>query len=175
MLNQLGYPKSEIEYLANGFKNGFDIGYEGPKMRQSTAENIPFTVENKTQLWNKIMKEVKLGRVAGPYDRVPFDNYIQSPVGLVPKADNQTRLIFHLSYDCKRDGLKSLNYHTPKDKCSVSYKDIDYAIQAFLRVCKVGNLECNTDLNLVTDSDSEDNNCEQSEGNCAKLSKKMEK
>ena len=37
------------------------------------------------------MKEVKLGRVAGPFLKVPFDNYIQSPIGLVPKAGGGTR------------------------------------------------------------------------------------
>ena len=31
------------------------------------------------------MKEVKVKRLAGPYEEVPFENYIQSPIGLVPK------------------------------------------------------------------------------------------
>ena len=69
---------------------------------------------NRVDMWNKLMKEVKLKRVAGPVDTVPFDNYIQSPIGLVPKAgSDQTRLIFHLSYYCKRDGLRSVNAFTP--------------------------------------------------------------
>ena len=55
--------------------------------------------------------------------------FIQSPVGLVPKGTNGTRLIFHLSYP--RDG-KSVNSETPKHLCSVSYKDIDFAI----KMCK---------------------------------------
>ena len=47
------------------------------------------------------MKEVQVGRFAGPsdLDNLPFDSFIQSPVGLVPKAGNKTRLIFHLSFD----------------------------------------------------------------------------
>ena len=54
----------------------------------------------------------------------------------MPKAgsEDQTRLIFHLSYDCKRDGEKSLNYHTPRNKCTISYKDLDHAIQAYWQV-----------------------------------------
>ena len=76
------------------------------------------------------MKEVKEGRYAGPFDQPPFDNHIQSPIGLVPKSGGKTWLIFHLSYDFgKMENEKSLNYWTPADKCSVKYKDIDFAIK----------------------------------------------
>ena len=99
MLKASNYEASEVEFLEQGFTHGFDIGYEGPQERCSESENLPFTVGDESILWSKIMKEVQLGRVAGPFDKIPFDNYIQSPVGLVPKVGNQTRLIFHLSYD----------------------------------------------------------------------------
>ena len=99
-LIQADYDPKETHFLVDGFKNGFDLGYEGLTVRQSVSRNIPFTVGDKTELWNKLMKEVKLGRVAGPFDKPPFENFIQSPIGLVPKAgSDQTRLIFHLSYD----------------------------------------------------------------------------
>ena len=43
------------------------------------------------------MNEVRLGRVAGPFEKIPFTNYTQSPVGLVPKdGSKKTRLIFLL-------------------------------------------------------------------------------
>ena len=107
LLREAKYNTVEVDFLERGLREGFDIGYEGPQKRRSTADNIPFTVGNKTQLWNKLMKEVRLGRVAGPYDSIPFENYIQSPIGLVPKAGgDQTRLIFHLSYDFKQDQQK---------------------------------------------------------------------
>ena len=75
------------------------------------------------------MKEVHLKRVAGPFKEIPFTNFIQSPIGLVPKAgSDQTRLIFHLSYEFKLDGeaSKSVNACTPRELCSVTYKDIDH-------------------------------------------------
>ena len=131
MLRSVDYDSKEIQFLENGFTSGFDIGYEGPQERQSTSENIPFTMGNDTILWNKIMKEVSLDRVAGSFEKIPFSNFIQSPVGLVPKAGNQTRLIFHLSYDFK-DGLKSLNHFTPHTKCTVKYKDLGYAVSMYL-------------------------------------------
>ena len=101
LLRESQYDEEKIKFLDRGLTEGFDIGYEGPTNRQSRSENIPFTVGNKVILWNKLMKEVKLGRVAGPFKEIPFDNFIQSPIGLVPKAGgdgNETRLIFHLSY-----------------------------------------------------------------------------
>ena len=35
------------------------------------------------------MKEVKAKRFAGPFKNIPFENYIQSPIGLVPKSGNR--------------------------------------------------------------------------------------
>ena len=129
------YNQEEIEFLGNGFKKGFDIGYQGPQNRQSTSKNIPFTVRDKLDLWNKVMKEVKNKWVTGPYTQIPFRNYIQSLIGLVPKArGDQTRLIFHLSYENKLDDLGSVNSNTPAEICSVKYRDIDYAVHAYARI-----------------------------------------
>ena len=87
LLRQSNYDEEEVLFLEDGFTRGFDIGYEGPYVRQSQSKNIPLNnIGNETLLWNKIMKEVKLKRVAGPFKEVPFDNYIQSPIGLVPKT-----------------------------------------------------------------------------------------
>ena len=64
------------------------------------------------------MKEVKEERYAGPFEKIPFEHYIQSPIGLVPKDwGKDTRLIFHLSYP--RDGKSSVNANTPSELCSV--------------------------------------------------------
>ena len=59
-LRQAGYDKEKIEYLEQGFSEGFNIGYQGPEKRQSKSNNIPLRVGNKTELWNKLMKEVQL-------------------------------------------------------------------------------------------------------------------
>ena len=135
LLRQTGYNCDKIEFLERGLKFLFDLGYAGPQCRQSKSDNIPFTVGDKVILWNKIMKEVQLKRVAGPYSEkdLPSENFIQSLVGLVPKAgSDQTRLIFHLSYDFKQNDLKSVNFYTPEEICSVKYKDLDYAVNVYL-------------------------------------------
>ena len=134
LLKQYGYDHTEIDFINQGFSQGFDIGYQGPKVRTSTANNLPFTVGNEIELWNKLMKEVKLNRVAGPFDSPPFINYIQSLIGLVPKVGtDKTRLIFHLSYQFKQEPKCSLNTHTPKHLCSVKYNDVDHAIKTILQ------------------------------------------
>ena len=75
------------------------------------------------------MKEVKERRFAGLYRRVPYEYFVQSPIGLVPKDNGRkTRLIFHLSYDFKSSGLASVNAHIPAEKCSVKYSDVDAVI-----------------------------------------------
>ena len=134
LLRLSGYPHSELDFMVNGFRNGFDIGYEGPQVWQSSARNLPFTVGDKLDLWNKLMFEVEAKRVVGPFLTVPYANYIQSPIGLVPKdGGHKTRLIFHLSYQFS-ETEKSLNYHTPKEKCSVKYNDLDKAVRLCLKL-----------------------------------------
>ena len=119
-LRESKYDESKSAEILRGFKYGFDIGYRGPVNRQDVSANLPLTIGSLQDIWDKLMKEVKLGRYAGPYTKIPYDNYIQSPIGLVPKASNQMRLIFHLSYDFGPENhQKSLNFHTPEDCCLI--------------------------------------------------------
>ena len=45
---------------------------------------------------------MKLGHVAGPYDKIPFNSYMQSPIGLVPKSgsDQTSSHLNHLIASC---------------------------------------------------------------------------
>ena len=133
LLNLSNYDRQETEFLIDGFTNGFSIGYEGPENIKITSPNLKFReVGNPTILWNKVMKEVKELRYAGPFTSIPFEYYIQSPIRLVPKdGGRDTRLIFHLSYP--RDGNTSVNANTPAESCSVKYPDFAEAIQLCLK------------------------------------------
>ena len=107
-MNKYGYDSVKTEFLIKGFTQGFDLGYRGPEKVKQNSPNLKFTIGNETELWNKVMKEVKELRYAGPFQEPPFEFYIQSPIGLVPKdKGKKTRLIFHLSYP--RDTDKSVN------------------------------------------------------------------
>ena len=138
LLTESGYDRKESIFLIQGFTEGFDIEYQGPEKRQSKSRNIPFTVGDKYDMWSEIMKEVEAGHYAGPFEEIPFEDYIQSLIGLVPKAGNKTRLIFHLSYefdktrkseDKNANNLTSMNGCTPKELCTVRYNDLDDAIK----------------------------------------------
>ena len=137
LLIATGYDAKETEFLHQGFMKGFSVGYCGPTKRSDTSNNIPFTVGNSVDMWNKIMKEVKAKRVAGPFEHVPYDSYMQSPIGLVPKAGGKTRLIFHLSYNfTDEEEGGSLNHHTPEEARTVSYNDLDVAVEYSLRLAR---------------------------------------
>ena len=107
LLVETKYDKQKTKYLVDSFTNGFDLGFRGDMKQRRFAPNLRLRVGNERILWNKVMKEVKAKRYAGPYKEPPFQHFIQSPIGLVPKdGRTETRLIFHLSYP--RDG-KSIN------------------------------------------------------------------
>ena len=135
LLERSNYDEHKRDFLVRGFKEGFHLNYEGPVHRRDISHNIPFTVGDKKEMWKKIMKEVSLGHFAGPFDSIPFEHYIQSPIGLVPKAGGQTRLIFHLSYEFPDN--PSVNACTPAEKCTVKYRDLDYTVKKILELIKL--------------------------------------
>lgn len=137
LLVQSHYDADEIQFLVNGFTNGFDIGYRAPTVRKHTSWNLPFRIGTPTDLLNKVMKEVAANRYAGPckYKQLPFEHFVQSPLGLVPKAGNKQCLIFHLSYDFGSEEVDwSINYHTPKELCMVKHHDLDHAVASCLKL-----------------------------------------
>ena len=118
------------------------MGYRGPLQRQNFSRNIPITVGSESEMWDKLMKEVELGRHAGPFKQIPYKFFIQSPIGLVPKSGNKTRLIFHLSFDFDEVN-KSFNHFTPDEFCSVKYCDLDFAIKTILSLLhREGERDC---------------------------------
>ena len=122
LLIQAHYDQTEIDYLVNGFKDGFSLEYEGPLERKDCSQNIPLQahIGDESDLWDKMMKEVSHKRFAGPFNHIPFEWFVQSPVGLVPKAG----------------GFKSINHYIPRSKCTVKYRDLDHAIQQCLRLLR---------------------------------------
>ena len=129
-----------------GSNMGFSIGYCGSEKVKLNAPNLKFReVGDPVTLWNKVMKEVKEKRYAGPFESIPFEYYIQSPIGLVPKdGGKDTRLIFHLSYP--RGKNSSVNYNTPAELCQVKYPDFSEAIQLCMRegrMCHIAKSDMN--------------------------------
>ena len=140
LLKDTNYDEEKPKFLVDGFKCGFNLMYQGKLQNcKRTAPNLKLRIGNKVELWNKVMNEVALGRYAGPFAEPPFEFFVQSPIGLVPKdKGTKTRLIFHLSYP--KTG-ESVNSGIPHDKCTVKYPDFDEAVKICLQEgvgCSIG-------------------------------------
>ena len=135
LLQVSSFGTEQTKFLVDGFRDGFDLGYRGSFTIKRESPNLKLTVGSLTDLWNKVMKEVQLGRYAGPYATIPYKYYIQSPIGLVPKDNGtKTRLIFHLSYPRgEPDPKLSVNANTPDDLSKVEYKDFKQAVIMCIR------------------------------------------
>ena len=133
LLEEVEYDPTETQYLCEGFHIGFDLGYRGLVNRQDTSDNIPFLIGDVTEMWNKVMDEVEVGRFVGPFKEIPYSiNYIQSPIRLVPKdGGKKTRLIFHLSYKFKMAMNWSISGHL---RNYVAFNTMIWTLQ-YITVC----------------------------------------
>ena len=85
-------------FLSSGFREGFPLHYEGDPA-SSDANNLISATDNPDVVDAKISKELKAGRLAGPFCTRPFYPFRISPLGVVPKkTPGEFRLIHHLSY-----------------------------------------------------------------------------
>ena len=44
LLKKYEYDKHKTQFLIQGFKEGFDIGYQGPVNRRSRSRNLPLSI-----------------------------------------------------------------------------------------------------------------------------------
>jgi hypothetical protein len=117
----LEYPNAvDAQILSAGFEYGFKIEYKGPRSHFE-CRNLRSAYDNKKQLFDKMNKEISLGRIAGPFSSPPFANLHVSPVGVVPKSDGGWRMITHLSFPSG----SSINDGIDPDISSVHYTSFD--------------------------------------------------
>ena len=136
-----GYNEKEKYFLLTGFKFGSNIPYVG-KREYRYSKNLKSANENPDILREFFFKEVKAGRVDGPFDVPPFSNLQISPLGLVPKKKiGEYRVIHHLSYPDQLSVIDGI----PQDMCTVQYQTIDDAV-SLLKFHGKGSLMSKTDL-----------------------------
>lgn len=116
------YNNEASQELIKGLSSGFPLHYSGPRLSRDSP-NLVSANQQPDILWEIILKEIELGRVAGPFIEKPFPCFQISPVGLVPKKDNGYRMIHHLSYPEN----SSINHFIDEKLCSVSYSSVDQA------------------------------------------------
>lgn len=97
------------------------------------SKNLPSANKAPDIVRQKITKELEAGRVAGPFQTVPFTDFRVSPLGLVPKKQpGEYRLIHHLSYP---EG-DSINDYIDPEFCSVQYTRFDQAVKMIQKLGK---------------------------------------
>ncbi|KAK6171805.1 hypothetical protein SNE40_018232 [Patella caerulea] len=126
------YPKKDIAFeLLQGFMFGFKLHYQGPRL-STDCKNLISARENPSEIWEKIQKEIKLGRIAGSFSEKPIFKVRVSPIGLIPKMDGSWRFIIHLSHP----EFNSVNYFIDPRISSVQYTSFDKVMDMISEVGK---------------------------------------
>ena len=130
-----------VTTLIHALKYGTCIGYNGPP-KSRVSRNLISAHQHPDVISANLQKEIKLGRVAGPFPSAPLPNFQCHPVGVVPKKHSSDWCtIYHLSYP---EG-DSINYYIPKDPYSLQYVQVDNAIR-ILKALGPGAFMSKTDL-----------------------------
>lgn len=81
------YPNQQkASLLIKGFSEGFNLPpFEG--LGCSLNNNLKSANEFHNVVREKLTKEVRAGRMEGPFESPPFLNFRVSPVGVVPKKE----------------------------------------------------------------------------------------
>ena len=133
-----------VSNLVQGFRDGFFIGFEGPRTPRF-SHNLKSADEHPDLVTKNLLKEVTLGRTAGPFLSPPFQNFQIYPIGVVPKKHSSDwRTIFHLSHP--KSSSTSVNANISKENYSLEYVKIDDAIKLLIIQLGKGSYMAKTDI-----------------------------
>ncbi len=114
--------------LITGITKGVSLGYQGRKC-QRISKNLISAYSHPQIIDDELSKELRLQRIAGPFDTPPMANLQCSGVGVIPKKTGGWRMIMHLS--APQDN--SINDGIHKD-FTLHYSSIDDAVQMVHRL-----------------------------------------
>ena len=115
--------ESDRNLLIAGFAEGFRLQYTGPRLSLNKNKKISAKI-NKLETFDKLQREMELGRMLGPFNYLPISTLRISPIGLVEKSDHTLRLITHLSYPKEN----SVNDFIDEKVCAVKYSSFDQVL-----------------------------------------------
>lgn len=129
ILRKLLVKYADKDFVTEGFTQGFDLGYEGPQVSQRCNNSISVN-SNIDVAYEKVMAEVKLGRIEGPVSSLP-DFLKCSPLALREKSTpGKFRLLHDLSYPYNDT---SVNANIPKYNSQLQYACLDDALDILVR------------------------------------------
>lgn len=137
--------KHFVQYICNGFRNGFDTLVKFDNLETKECRNNLSARSQKDIVSDLINKELDNGFVYGPFCKLPFEKYRVSPLGVAEgKYSQKKRLILDLSAP-HNDNVVSVNELIDKDLCSMTYVKIDDAIKIITKYGK-GTKLCKFDI-----------------------------
>lgn len=137
-----GYPPVLATDLIHGFTFGFDLGFVGSPSNSPVIKNHLSAIQHPLAVNSTILKEVKLGRLLGPFDSIPFQSFHLSPIGMVPKKNPGE---FRMIVDLSSPQGHSINSGISDASARVSYASIDDAITKILE-CGPGAFLAKSDI-----------------------------
>ena len=120
--------KTCVEYLCSGLRNGCDTLVKTNNITTKECRNNLSARLQGNVVTELIEKEVQKGFVYGPFSEPPFKNYRVSPIGVAEGKHSKRMLILDLSAP-HNDHDISINGLIDRDKCSMSYIEIDDVIK----------------------------------------------
>ena len=129
-----------VNYIVDGLRNGFDIGFRGD-VTPTLPKNLKSAYQNKEGVQQAINKEIERGHTAGPFPNPPFPVTHCSPIGSAPKKDGSARLIMDLS----QPHGTSINDAISKEQFVCEYSHFDEATDLINKLGR-NSLMCKLDI-----------------------------
>lgn len=124
--------EEDVEYIVNGFENGFCLGvpqHEIEGMRWYTPPNHKSAVLARVKIEQTLEKEKQAGRMAGPFTHEEvFKHYgffRSNPMGGAVNGDGSIRMVNDLSHPKKQKGIPSVNSFVDKLNYETFWDDFD--------------------------------------------------
>jgi len=141
-LQDSNYDSEKVAYLIQGFTTGFALGHYSLPINTEPVNSHNISGKERI-VQEKILAEIKLGRMSGPYKKPPFIPFQISPVNIIQKKDtSKFRFLHNLSSPYNGD---SINDHIMQSDKSVQYSSIGDAIKIIL-AHDIGAYLCKTDI-----------------------------
>ena len=129
-----------VDYVVDGFRNGFRLGMEKRPLPRGPCENLAKVLEDPEGAQQLVDEEVAKGHILGPFNEEPFENMVYLPINMVPKPNGKIRLIHDLSHPWDKE--TSVNGCIPDHNTKVKYHYIGELIELALDLGPTGTGSC---------------------------------